>query len=161
MTARLRTVAARLPVALLGALTAAAAAGQSVSGEETALRGNVVAEVMVLIGCLFLLLAAIGIFRFPDFYTRLHASTKLVTLGGIGIFGGSAIAFSAEGAAARVLLIAGFYLVTAPLSGYMIARAGYLRGLAPVRETTSVDEWGALGTGRTEFVEPVGATDDA
>ncbi len=161
MTARLRTVAVRLPVALLGALTAAAAAGQSVSGEETALRGNVVAEVMVLIGCLFLLLAAIGIFRFPDFYTRLHASTKLVTLGGIGIFGGSAIAFSAEGAAARVLLIAGFYLVTAPLSGYMIARAGYLRGLAPVRETTSVDEWGALGTGRTEFVEPVGATDDA
>jgi multicomponent Na+:H+ antiporter subunit G len=154
-------VAARLPVALLGALTAAAAAGQGVSGEETALRGNVVAEVMVLIGCLFLLLAAIGIFRFPDFYTRLHASTKLVTLGGIGIFGGSAIAFSAEGAAARVLLIAGFYLVTAPLSGYMIARAGYLRGLAPVRETTSVDEWGALGTGRTEFVEPVRATDDA
>lgn len=161
MTARLRRVAARLPVALLSALTVAVAVGQGVSGEETALRGSVVAEVMVLIGCLFLLLAAIGIFRFPDFYTRLHASTKLVTLGGIGIFGGSAIAFSAEGAAARVLLIAGFYLVTAPLSGYMIARAGYLRGLAPVREPTSVDEWGALGTGRTEFVEPVGATDDA
>lgn len=161
MTARVLTFAVRLPLALLGAFSAAVAAGQAVSGEETALRGNVVAEVMVLVGCVFLLLAAIGIFRFPDFYTRLHASTKLVTLGGIGIFGGSAIAFSAEGAAARVLLIAGFYLVTAPLSGYMIARAGYLRGLAPAKEPTSVDEWGALGTGRTEFVEPVGATDDA
>ncbi len=112
---------------------------------QLSLRGNVFAEVLILFGCFFLLAAAIGIFRFPDFYTRLHASTKLVTLGGIGIFGGAAIAFAPVDGTPRVLLIAAFFFLTAPLSGYMIARSGYLRGLAPFREDTSVDEWEALG----------------
>jgi len=106
----------------------------------------VIAELMVLFGSLFLLAAGIGMLRFPDFYTRLHASTKLVTLGGIGIFGGAAVAFSADGGTGSVLLIAVFYFLTAPLAGYMIARSGYLRGLRPYREATSVDEWGALGS---------------
>lgn len=146
---------------VMAALWTGNALVQRVSAEEAVLRGNLVAEVLILIGCVFLLLAAIGVVRFPDFYTRLHASTKLVTLGGIGIFGGSAIAFSADGATARVLLIAVFYLVTAPLSGYMIARAGYLRGLPPAREDTSVDEWGALGAATEEFEEPAGNANDA
>lgn len=102
-------------------------------------------QILILFGCFFLLAAAIGVLRFPDFYTRLHASTKLVTLGGIGIFGGAAIAFEPVGGAGRVLLIATFFFLTAPISGYMIARSGYLRGLPPHREETSVDEWDACG----------------
>ena len=154
--ARRRGIAASVAVGWAGVALA-----QDVSAEEAVLRSNLGAEVLILIGSAFVLLAAIGVLRFPDFYTRLHASTKLVTLGGIGIFGGSAIAFSADGATARVLLIAVFYLVTAPLSGYMIARAGYLRGLPPAKEETSVDEWGALGAATEEFEEPVGGANDA
>jgi len=115
------------------------------SGERVSVQGNLPAELLILIGTLFILLAALGMLRFPDFYTRLHASTKLVTLGGIGVFGGSALAFSAVQASERVLLVAAFFFLTAPLSGYMIARSGYLRGLEPYREDTSVDEWGACG----------------
>ncbi len=106
---------------------------------------NLYAEILILVGCVFLLTAAIGMARFPDFYTRLHASTKLVTLGGFGIFGGAAIAFAPFGITQRILLIAAFFLLTAPLSGYMIARAGYLRGLKLYQEEDSVDEWGAFG----------------
>lgn len=114
-------------------------------------QGNLPAELLILFGCVFLLAAAIGVFRFPDFYTRLHASTKLVTLGGLGIFIGAAIAFAPVQAVQRVLLIAVFFFLTAPLSGYMIARAGYLRGLQPYWEATSVDEWGACGEAAEEF----------
>jgi multicomponent Na+:H+ antiporter subunit G len=114
-------------------------------------------DLMILFGCFFVLAAAIGLVRFPDFYTRLHAATKLVTLGGIGIFGGAAIAFAPAGASSRVLLIAVFFFLTAPLSGYMIARAGYLRGLAPYWEDTSVDEWKALGSTSSDLP----AADDA
>lgn len=103
------------------------------------------AQALILVGCFFLVAAAIGVLRFPDFYTRLHASTKLVTLGGVGIFGGAAIAFEPVGGTGRVLLIATFFFLTAPISGYMIARSGYLRGLPPFREDTSVDEWDACG----------------
>ena len=40
-----------------------------------------IAGVFVLIGCVFSLLAAIGVLRFPDLYTRLHAATKTGVVG--------------------------------------------------------------------------------
>lgn len=110
------------------------------------LAGSPVAEALVLLGCVFLLAAAVGLVRFPDLYTRLHAATKLVTLGGLGIFAGAAVAFYPLGATPRVLLIAAFFFLTAPLSGYMIARSAYLRGLPWYREEGSVDDWQALGS---------------
>ena len=113
--------------------------------EAVQLQDNLAAELLLLFGCVFILTAAIGMVRFPDFYARLHASSKLVTLGGIGIFGGAAILFAPFGVTERILLIALFFLLTAPLTGYMIARAGYLRGLEPYREEDSIDEWLACG----------------
>ncbi len=108
----------------------------------------------LLLGSFFILAAAIGVFRFPDFYTRLHASTKLVTLGGILIFVAAALEFGSTFAAARLLLITAFFFLTAPLSAYLIARSGYLRGLEPYREPDSVDEWGALGVYNQEGGDP-------
>ena len=127
----------------------------ALAAQETAaeVQGNLPAELLILFGCIFLLAAAVGVFRFPDFYTRLHASTKLVTLGGLGIFIGAAVAFGPQQLTARVLLIAAFFFLTAPLSGYMIARSGYLRGLEPYKEDTSVDEWGACGSAENPLKE--------
>lgn len=110
---------------------------------------------LILGGSFFLLAAALGVLRFPDFYTRLHASTKLVTLGGVGLFSGAALALAPDGLAPRVFLIAAFFFVTAPISGYVIARSGYLRGLPPATEPSSVDEWGACGD-----AVPVQASDE-
>ena len=112
----------------------------------SALDGHPAAQVLILLGCVFLLAAAVGLVRFPDVYTRLHAATKLVTLGGLGIFTGAGIAFYPVDGTPRVLLIAGFFFLTAPLSGYMIARSAYLRGLPWFQEEGSVDDWGALGS---------------
>jgi multicomponent Na+:H+ antiporter subunit G len=135
-------VPALLPAVLLLAKAAASPAG--IAGGQVAQR-QIVAEGLILFGAIFILAAALGMLRFPDFYTRLHASTKLVTLGSLGILGGAALVFSGVGAGERVLLIAAFFLLTAPLSGYMIAHAGYLSGMAPYREETSVDEWQECG----------------
>lgn len=115
------------------------------SDAPISLDGHPLAQGLVLVGSLFLLAAAVGVLRFPDVYVRLHAATKLVTLGGLGIFGGAAIVFDPVQASGRVVLIAAFFFLTGPLSGYMIARSGYLRGIAPAREASSVDEWGACG----------------
>lgn len=123
------------------------------AAQADGLESHPVAEGLILFGAIFILAAALGMLRFPDFYTRLHASTKLVTLGGIGIFGGAAAIFASVGAAERVLLIAAFFLLTAPLSGYMIARAGYLGGLEPYFEESSSDEWNACGAMRPEGSE--------
>lgn len=147
---RVPALAAAVPALAWAAAAWAAggadAASAATQGGAVTLQGDPLAEGLVLFGCVFLLAAAIGMLRFPDFYVRLHASTKLVTLGGLGIFGGAAIAFAPVQEVPRVLLIALFFFLTAPLSGYMIARSGYLRGLEPYREDTSVDDWGALGS---------------
>lgn len=104
-----------------------------------------VSDLCLLLGSFFILAAAVGVFRFPDFYTRLHASTKLVTLGGVGISVAAALSFGTPLAVSRVVLITAFFFLTAPLSAYMIARSGYLRGLPFYREAGSVDEWDACG----------------
>ena len=110
-------------------------------------------DLLTLIGSFFILVGAVGMFRFPDFYTRLHASTKVVTLGGFGIFLGSALVFNDTLATTRLLLIAMFFLLTAPLSGYMVARSGYLHGLTIYEEENSVDEWGECGSEGAEPAE--------
>lgn len=104
-----------------------------------------IADALILVGSFFILAAAIGVTRFPDLYTRLHASTKLVTLGGLGVFIGTALALQDPFVTTRMLLITAFFFLTAPLSAYMIARAAYLRGLPLFKETESADEWGELG----------------
>lgn len=139
-------VGLKITLMFLMGLGFAFAAGETKElGEQVIVRSNIMAELLILFGCVFILAAGIGMFRFPDFYTRLHASSKLVTLGGLGIFGGAAFAFVPETATQRVLLTAVFFLLTAPIAGYMIARAGYLRGLKPYREPDSVDEWQQCG----------------
>lgn len=113
-------------------------------------------DLALLLGSFFILAAAVGVFRFPDFYTRLHASTKLVTLGGILVFVAAALEFGSAFAASRLLLTTAFFFLTAPLSAYLIARSGYLRGLPPHREPDSVDEWGALGAYNRRGSDPGG-----
>ena len=117
------------------------------------MRGStpIIFDLLTLIGSFFILVGAIGMFRFPDFYTRLHAATKVVTLGGFGIFLGAALVFNDTLATTRLILIAAFFLLTAPLSGYMVARAGYLHGFSLYKEDESVDEWDACGS---EGAEP-------
>ena len=91
-----------------------------------------------------MLTSAIGIVRFPDLYSRLHASSKLVTLGSAGIFLGAALSFQDSAAFTRLLAVLLFQFLTTPLTAYLIAQAAYLRGLPP-HLPTSIDEWGALG----------------
>ena len=155
--ARVLAALAALPAVATGLAAQETPVEPGIADGARSLTGALVPDLLILFGCVFLLAAAVGLVRFPDFYVRLHATTKLVTLGGIGIFGGAAIGFASIEATERVLLIAVFFFLTAPLSGYMIARSGYLRGLAPYREDTSVDEWGALGSTTGEVPE----TDDA
>ncbi len=133
----------------------------AIAAEDVAvIRANWLTDLLMLIGSFFILAAGIGVLRFPDFYTRLHASTKLVTLGGLGIFIAAAVAFIPNAATERLLLIAAFFFLTGPLSGYMIARSGYLRGLPLYKEEGSADEWEAQGEGLEQFEKDNASSDD-
>ncbi|GHG09601.1 cation:proton antiporter [Deinococcus piscis] len=109
---------------------------------------NLLRDIPILFGSVFVLTAAVGVLRFPDLYTRLHASSKLVTLGSAGIYLGVAADFSDVAAFTRVLAVLLFQFLTTPLSAYLIAQASYLRGLPAVLHTPDegkADAWDIFG----------------
>ena len=87
--------------------------------------GELVVTFFLLVGSAFTLVGAIGLVRLPDFFMRLHAPTKATTLGVGGMLLASMAHFLALGApSVHELLITLFLFVTAPVSAYMLARAG-------------------------------------
>jgi multicomponent Na+:H+ antiporter subunit G len=103
---------------------------------------DILLVVFIGIGLFFTLLASIGLLRFPDVYTRLHAGTKCTTFGSIFLIGavvliglnlwwendtnGSVLAIHSI-----IALIA--ILLTNPVGAHAIARAAHRSGVKPVR----------------------------
>jgi len=92
---------------------------------------DIITITLVVSGMAFLLLGAVGLLRFPDFFTRMHAAGKCDTLGVLLIALGMALehlflydfSFMAIQGAFKFLLIAGFVFVTSPTATHAIARA--------------------------------------
>lgn len=93
--------------------------------------------ILMVIGTLFCFLAALGLVRMPDFYSRLQATTKATTLGAGLVMVSVALHFAGEGAVTRAVAIVLFLFVTAPVSGHMLSRAAYLLGVKPWEKTRS------------------------
>ncbi|MFP4156815.1 MAG: monovalent cation/H(+) antiporter subunit G, partial [Opitutales bacterium] len=88
-----------------------------------------ITQILLLLGSLSMLIAAIGLLRFPDFYTRAHAGTKAASLGAGLILFGSILPISDIDINIRVWLTILFIFLTVPIAGHLLARAAYLRGL--------------------------------
>lgn len=94
--------------------------------------------VLMFIGAVFMLLAAVGLIRMPDLFTRMQAATKGAALGAGCSLLGVAVYFGTLEITTRVLLIVAFIFLTAPVAAHMIARAAYVVGV-PLWEGTVVD----------------------
>ncbi len=94
---------------------------------------QIIIILFLVLGTFFVLSASIGVIRFPDVYTRLHASTKAATLGISGIMIGAFIFLYVEHEIVSGKLILGiiFILLTAPVSAHMIGRAAHTTGIKP------------------------------
>lgn len=77
----------------------------------------------LIIGAIFTLVGAIGLLKFNDGMTRLHAPTKVGTIG-VGALLLASIIFNGvfRDGAIQELLIMGFLFVTAPISAHFIAK---------------------------------------
>jgi multicomponent Na+:H+ antiporter subunit G len=96
--------------------------------------------ILLILGVFFNILGSIGLLRFPDVYTRLHAGTKCTTFGSIfltisviiiglkiwylGSTDGSVLAIHTAGALIAILL-------TNPTGAHAIARAAHKSGIKP------------------------------
>lgn len=83
---------------------------------------------LATIGSIFILLAAVGLIRMPDFYLRVSVTTKAVTLGVGLVFISAAIYFNDISVTSRVTAIIIFLFLTAPVAAHVITRAAYFTG---------------------------------
>lgn len=92
---------------------------------------DLIAAVLLALGGAFTLIAGIGIFRMPDVFIRMHASTKVGTLGSGLIMAGVCVHFADPLVIFKAILVVLFLLLTAPIGAHMIGRAALRIGIEP------------------------------
>ena len=95
------------------------------------------------VGVFFNLLAGVGLLRFPDVYTRLHAGTKCTTFGSIFICGSVILLglkmwlYDSDTNSSALAIHTAFaliaILITNPTGAHAIARSAHRSGVKPVR----------------------------
>ena len=100
---------------------------------------DTVTAIMWMAGSAFALLAAVGVLRLPDVFTRMQASTKASTLGLGCLLIGAALQLGDLASLIRVASIGAFILLTTSVSAHVIARASYLADV-PLWDGTVLDE---------------------
>lgn len=79
----------------------------------------------------FFVVGSIGLLRFPDVYTRIHALTKADNLGLGLIVLGLLLGADSLAAGAKLVLIWLLALIASASAGYLVARAARRRGVKP------------------------------
>ena len=87
---------------------------------------------LVLAGVALTVLGGVGLVRFPDVFSRMHAATKPSSLGVLLVCAGAAAVLDEGGDRATLLLVGAFQLLTAPVAAHMVGRAAYGAGAGAV-----------------------------
>ena len=86
---------------------------------------------LMVTGTVFLLASALGVLRFPDFYSRLHAAGKGDTLGQALVLVGLMILAGFTMVSLKLALIIVFIFVLNPTATHALARGAWLVGVRP------------------------------
>ena len=98
---------------------------------------NILVSVLIISGLIFFTGGAVGILRFPDFYSRLHPAGKLDTMGSLfmllalALFNLEHFTWAALFTSLKILLILVFVFLASPTAIHGIVDAGVRAGLAP------------------------------
>ncbi len=82
-------------------------------------------------GLFFAFVAAVGLIRLPDLYTRAHSASKSDTLGAVLTLGAAALALDAGVDTLKLALLIVFMFITNPTAAHAIARAAADQGIEP------------------------------
>lgn len=105
-----------------------------------------ITALLVLIGAIFVMVGAIGLLKFNDPMTRLHAPTKVGTMGVGSLLLASVLHSYIHGQGSmHELLIMGFLFVTAPISANFMAKVNIHRAACETPPEIAGDEiWSTL-----------------
>jgi multicomponent Na+:H+ antiporter subunit G len=98
---------------------------------------DILSGVLIVCGLVFFTGGAVGILRFPDFYTRLHPAGKLdtaglvITMAGVALFTVAPLTLDALLTTLKIVLIVAFVFITSPTATHAIVDAAIRSGLRP------------------------------
>ena len=92
---------------------------------------DILSWAMILAGSFFVIIGAVGILRFPDFWSRLHAASVTESAGMILLLIGMALQTGWTLIAFKLGVIGVFMLITGPTSTHAVANAALVSGLRP------------------------------
>lgn len=92
---------------------------------------EIISSILIGLGTLFVLVGGVGFFRFPDFFTRVHAAS-LTDTAGAGLFLlGLAVHSGLTLATVKLLFILFFFFFTSPTGTYAVTNSAVRFGLKP------------------------------
>ncbi|MGM0851047.1 MAG: monovalent cation/H(+) antiporter subunit G [Bacillota bacterium] len=87
--------------------------------------------VFFITGIYFLLSTVVGLIRFPNLYTRLHAGSKCLMAGGISVFMGCIVLEGISFVSLKLIVIMIFLFITNPIAIHVIASSDNNYNLIP------------------------------
>lgn len=96
-----------------------------------------IAGFLVVTGLFFFAVGVLGILRFPDFYTRLHAAGKCDSLAAVLVIAGVALynlndySFANLLISLKILAIGLFVFIASPTATHAITKAALVMGVEP------------------------------
>ena len=92
---------------------------------------NILSSILLLLGVFLGVSSAVGLFRFPDFFSRMHAAGISDTLCTACIIFGLVLQAGFSLIAVKLIFILLFTWFTSPASGHALIKAAYKTGLKP------------------------------
>ncbi len=86
---------------------------------------NILSYILIGIGIAFMFIGILGLFRLPDFYTRLHAASLVDTMGIIFVIFGLALQTGFSLVLVKLVFILIFIAFASPLASHALAKAAY------------------------------------
>jgi len=101
---------------------------------------------LICLGLLFFLGATVGIIRFPDFYTRMHAAGKgdtlstLLMLLGFAVYNLHHFTWLNLLVSLKIMFISVFIFVTSPTTTHAVMDAGYAADIEPWQKDEKTED---------------------
>lgn len=106
---------------------------------------NIIVIILISLGLFFFLATTIGLLRFPDFYTRMHAAGKgdtissLIFLLGLAVYNLHHFSAASILVSVKIMMIFVFIFMASPTATHAIIDAGYESNISPWGNEEDVD----------------------
>ncbi len=92
---------------------------------------DIISWILLALGGAVAVLSGVGLLRFPDVYSRMHATSMLESLGAFCVLLGLFLQSGFTVVGAKLVILYVFLLLTAATSGHALAKSTYEAGVKP------------------------------